>query len=358
MTKLFEKSETRGIDASGFWGVEKGVDGSVVFHKEPGRSSQFVKKDVWRSLASHELNVLIVHARGASKGVGEPAVNSNNHPFTNSDRSLALIHNGRVDDVEYQALRNKYEVRSNCDSEIILRIIENPDGAVDMGKELYPHRLAGISDVFSLINEGHMAVALGERGVSGDRMLWLFRNQFRPLWVADLREQLGQVFFFSEPSIWEEAVHECGQLKPLLKSQKLIELPFNQVWYFRLTEDVSAPQATRFQVAKDVSEPWVFDGRIREIKSYEPTFHVITELNESDECRRSKPSGKATAGEFNLDSVEKKCDEIIDVLNNIKQYAEQLVNEQSITKAEFDELLFDLELKRKELESISTIINR
>lgn len=305
------------------------------------------------------MNLLLVHARGASKGVGEPAVNANNHPFTNSDKSLSLVHNGRVDDVEYQALKEKYEVKSNCDSEILLRIIENPDNTIDLNRELYPHRLAGIRDVFSLINEGHMAVALGERGVSGDRMLWLFRNQFRPLWIADLRELLGQIFFFSEPSIWEEAVHECGNFKNSIKSQKLIELPFNQVWYFRNNEE-GQYSISRFDVSKNNSQPWTFDGNRKPIKIYEPTFNVITDLDDEDEnkSKRKENKFKILEKDIKLDNVEKKCNEIIDVVNNIKQYAEQLVQEQSISKVEFDELLSDLEIKKRELESISSIINR
>mgnify|MGYP006274802483 CR=1 FL=1 len=333
----------------------------MVFHKEPTRSNAFVKKDIWKNLGRHDLNLLLVHARGASKGVGEPAINSNNHPFTNSDKSLSLVHNGRVDDVEYQSLKQKYEVKSNCDSEILLRIIENPENIVELNKDLYPHRLAGIRDVYSLINEGHMAVALGERGVSGDRMLWLFRNQFRPLWIVDLRELLGQIFFFSEPSIWEEAVHECGNFKSSIKSQKLIELPPNQIWYFRTTEDVQQPTGVcRFNVAKTNAQPWTFDGKKKPIKSYEPTFNVITELNEEDElkCTKKEYKFKNSDKEIKLENVESKCNEIIDVLCNIKQYAEQLIQEQSISKNEFDELLLDLELKRRELESISSIINR
>ena len=56
--------------------------------------------------------------------------------------------------------------------------------------------------------------------------------------------------------------------------------------------------------------------------------------------------------------MDRKCDQIIDVVNNIRQYAEQLAQENSIGKTEFEELLADLESKKKELEEISTIINR
>ena len=51
ITNLLEKSEIRGIDATGFWGTENGVDGSVIYHKEPIRSSDFVKKK-WLEVSS------------------------------------------------------------------------------------------------------------------------------------------------------------------------------------------------------------------------------------------------------------------------------------------------------------------
>ena len=304
----------------------------------------------------------MVHARGASKGVGEPAINSNNHPFTSSDKSLGLIHNGRVDDSEYNALKQKFEVKSNCDSEILLRIIENSENFdLDLNEELYPHRLSGIKDVFSLINEGHMAVALGERGSDGDRMLWLFRNQYRPIWLVDMRELLGQIFFFSEPNIWEEAVVECGNFKSSIKSQKLIEIPHGQIWFFRTTNDEEHPISfSKFEAIKENPQPWHFDGGKCELKNNEPSFNVITELNELEELKTNKkePKFKFVENDLRLDFVDRKCNEIIDVVNNIRQYAEQLVQEQSIGKLEFDELLVDLELKRRELETMSTIIKR
>lgn len=304
----------------------------------------------------------MVHARGASKGVGEPAVNSNNHPFTNGDKSLGLIHNGRVDDVEYNALKQKYEVKSNCDSEILLRIIENSENNdLELEHELYPHRLAGIRDVYSFINEGHMSVALGERGEAGDRMLWLFRNPYRPLWLVDLRESLGQIYFFSEPSIWEEAVHECGNYKNQVKSQKLIELPFNQIWYFRITENQGQVSGVcKFDICKTNPQPWQYDGKKHALKKNSSSFSVITELDDKDElkCEKNEPKFKYFNDDFRLDRVDTICNEIIDVVNNIRQYTEQLVQENSIGKNEFEELIADLEIKKKELEAISSIINR
>ena len=300
--------------------------------------------------------MLLAHARGASKGVGEPIYNQNNHPFTSSDRSLALIHNGRVDDCEYTALKQKYAVKSNCDSEILLRIIENTKEADEIS-----NRLNGIKSVYSLINEGHMAVAVGERLGDGTRLLWLFRNEHRPLWIADLRENLGQIFFFSEPSIWEDAVASSGSYKVFLKSQKLIELPNNQIWHFSINPECPNPQSVhRYEIHKTNFSSWNYDGQRFEIEKKEANFKIVTELNDDDHFIAAKKSPKPfkESDELRTDFCDRKCDEIIDVVNNIRQYAEQLAQERSITKQEFEELLAELEQKRKELEALSSIINR
>ena len=315
-----------------------------------------MRKNIWKNLSNFNLDMLLCHARGASKGVGEPIYNSNNHPFVSNDKSIGLIHNGRVDDCEYNELVKKYAVKSNCDSEIILRIIENAEEKEFNEPSIPSEILSGIKDVYSLINEGHMAVAVGKRGANGERWLWLFRNSFRPLWIIDTRECLGQIFFISDPSIWEESIKECGTLKGLSKSQKIIEFPENQIWCFRIDQQQSnAQSAMKFNVQKGDSSPWEFDGKRFEIKEGEPICDFITDLDEQDEIIMPEIP---KSNNLRLDVLDKKCDQIIDVVNNIRQYCEQLAQENSISKTEFEELLADLECKRKELEEMSVIINR
>lgn len=382
ITKLFEKSESRGIDAAGYWGTESGDKGKVLYHKEPCKASNFVKKDMWKQVCGHNPNLLLVHTRGASKGVGEPSVNYNNHPHTSLDKSIGLIHNGRVDDVEYNTLKQKYSIVSQCDSEILLRIFESGETyspqelQKSFGSADKPERLAGIRDVFSLINEGHMAVAVGERGEDGSRMMWLFRNRYRPLWVIDMREPLGQVFFVSEPSIWEEAVDSCSGIKSLTRTQKLIELPTEEIWYFKInTEQICPKNVQRYEVCREETlSPWEYDGKKIDLQKRSVQFEVVTRLDSKDQIiplHKPKPLPQVIKfeeeepfekedmeDEFLLRDVEKKCDEIIDLVNNIKTYAEQLVNEQSVQIHDMEELLQSLELQRQDLEGLSLIINR
>lgn len=277
ITKLFEKLESRGIDAAGFWGVQTG--GETAYHKEPGRSSLFVKKDVWRKIAKFNPNLLLTHARAASKGVGEPECNKNNHPFVNVDKSLALVHNGRIEDYEYKALKLKYEVHSECDSEILLRIFEN--SKMRPWEHEYADRLGGISDIFSFVSEGHMAVAIGER-CKGKNLLWLFRNCHRPLWVVDVRDVLGQIFFVSEPRIWEDAVCESG-CRYISRTQKLIELPTEEIWFF-IADDENIPVLQRYEVEKSEDpKPWLYEKKRRpedyfsdEVGVLEKKIHRLT----------------------------------------------------------------------------------
>ncbi len=213
ITALFRECEIRGDDAAGFWGSEVG-NGDIVYHKEPVKSSEFVQKRIWKDLANLNLNMLLVHARGASVGVGTPSDNKNNHPFVNTSRSIGLVHNGRIPDVEYDVLVKKYEVNSKCDSEILLRIFEAGETYPEIEKthigpgevdEQIANRLLGLRDIWSYIDKGHMAVAIGERANEHDRNLFLFRNKWRSLWIIDCRKDLGQVFFCSTPEIWNAA---------------------------------------------------------------------------------------------------------------------------------------------------------
>lgn len=371
ITKLFEKSESRGVDAAGFWGTQSGPDGRILYHKEPGKSSQFVKRDVWKRVSKFNPNMLLVHARGASKGVGEPYCNANNHPFTSSDKTIGLVHNGRIEDFEYHALKQKYEVSSACDSEILLRIFEAADDytkkeLVDFEGMDHPKRIAGIRDIFSLINDGHMAVAAGERQDDGGRLLWLFRNRHRPLWVVDMRESLGQVFFVSEPTIWDDAVRECS-VKQLTRNQKLVELPVEEIWHFRVDANNPSPQVVkRYEVSRDRTNPnpWSFDGKQISIKRKALRHQLFTRLNEREEVLSATPRQKPVPAftpiepEYDLHALAERCEALGELAATIQATVENLVHEQSISSGNFQDILAALESSHNDLESIYTILER
>lgn len=233
-SNLFRKLESRGVDAAGHYGI----DGDTVYsHKQPLRSSQYIKTDNWKSLRDKNCQLLIAHARGASQG--RPEDNRNNHPFLNQERTVALIHNGRIPENEYANLAHHYRLESGCDSEIILRIIlgVNREEAVKKFPDedaSVAERLFGIKEVFSLINQGHMATAIAEN--DKHKKLWLFRNKHRPLWLIDTRDSLGQIWFCSTPEIWSAVVGSMPELRrvPNFSRHKIYPLAPSEAWMFSL----------------------------------------------------------------------------------------------------------------------------
>jgi len=218
ITNLLQFSEPRGIDASGVWASETGYDGKVFYDKLPKRPYEYINSEFWNNLSEIDLDLLIAHARGASKGVGEPQFNENNHPFVSEDKMLALIHNGRIHDCEYNLLKKRYLLQSTCDSEILLKIIEDLDES----------RSDGIKQIFDLLPYSQMAVALAER-LEDSKSLWLFRNECRPLWIFDAFKDLGQIFFASEREIWEKSL---GCLDQQI-NYECLELPVGEIWNFK-----------------------------------------------------------------------------------------------------------------------------
>lgn len=282
ISEVFKTLEVRGTDASGLWGTEIGSEGKILYHKEPTRSSHFVKSQFWKDVRQHNLDLFIVHARAATKGVEHAVDNANNHPFVSSDFRLGLVHNGSL--TEAQFLKEKYQIESDTDSEFLLRMYEHgldksfekiegvPD---DVAK-----RLNALREIWSVVNEGAMAVAIGERMDGEERGLFLFRNRHRPLWVADMRDALGQVFFFSSPDIWHHAVSRHDELRKICwNSQKLAEVPSHQIWYMTIDQEdgfVTNDNLFKFDVKVSPEGKDWDKGEFQEIKTELPTIPVIT----------------------------------------------------------------------------------
>jgi glucosamine 6-phosphate synthetase-like amidotransferase/phosphosugar isomerase protein len=222
ISRLFNKIESRGKDASGFWGVSH--FGDILFDKKPIASSLFLKDKPWLDIIFFNPKILMCHAREASKGVGLPQDNRNNHPFTNHDRSIAAIHNGRIPDQVYNELKKEYELVSECDSELFLRMFET-----DLEVENYTHdRIKTIRNMWRSLKGSHMAVMIGEQHTS---KLWVFRNEHRSLWKAHV-EELGQIFFVSTKEIWEDAT------KDMRLKAELSEIETNNVYMFEINSRI------------------------------------------------------------------------------------------------------------------------
>jgi len=294
LTNLFANTEQRGEDAAGYWGTQKGTKGAIAYHKEPGKSTDFIKRKAWRKIAKFDPNLILLHCRAATPGAGLPAINKNNHPFISPNGTIGLIHNGKVPDPEYKALAQRYELKSKCDSEILLRIFEYGKSRDEKSlEEDFPDwkpefsiKLAAVRDIWSYMTYGMMAVAIGEWLDNGDRRLWMFRNKHRSLWLADLRHTLGQVFFFSTPKIWHDAICDCHTIDSYLHNLKVIEVPSEEIWVMQINEKnptLTDNNLLKFKVAtSDKLVSWKLNGESFKIPESKPPVELVTKLDCED----------------------------------------------------------------------------
>lgn len=221
VTALFDRTQARGIDAAGFYCVSEFEENKIYYHKQPGPSIDLIKKRVFKDLWNKKTNLGLFHCRAASAGVGLPSDNINNHPFVSEDLSKAVIHNGIVIKNELGFLKNFYQTKSTCDSEIILRILEQEDKTF-------------INNLLFFLNyaqESHFSVAYTQNR-QNERKLLLFRNKQRPLFYADLLEELGQIFFFSTEEIFLGAVGDLKNKGLNINQSKITEINPYEIFEF------------------------------------------------------------------------------------------------------------------------------
>lgn len=243
----------RGTDATGIsaWNDEK-----VLFNKKNIKSSEFVTtewfKNKFISDASFDPSLIITHARASSAGMGSAYTNKNNHPFLNESGDLSIVHNGRIHD--YEKLKDFFELKSNCDSEIVLRLFEYARNKGDERflpfKEKYKDlpniekTVAGAFEIWNRVEKGAFSIAVGERIDANNNRLTVFHNEERPLYIFDLYETLGQYFFCSTPNLFadghtiaeEELKRKHGIVLPKSKS-KFYEVKTGSFWSFNATKD-------------------------------------------------------------------------------------------------------------------------
>lgn len=252
---LMVKTEIRGEHATGFWSCEVN-DGRIFYDKEPVKSSIYAGRDIWKKQYSKaNPDILLGHCRFSTMNSGNEKFNKNNHPHVSADKQIALVHNGKVP--EYGALKFRYDLRSDCDSEILLGMFESGNEYLsqeDYLKQEFPNispvvatRMLGLKDIFSRLNSAVMAVAIGERA-GNTRRLWLFREKERPLHVVDLRKTLGQVFFCSTADIWRSAMESVPEAKKV-SPEEMIEMKPYEVWMLDYTSNDNA-EDTAWDICK------------------------------------------------------------------------------------------------------------
>lgn len=181
LAALFLAAEVRGRDATGFVGLTDSLESplrqSIVVAKAPLKASTFVETNaIWRRLRRQRCSVVLGHVRAATHGDPHELGNDpdetggiNNHPHWSDD--LYLVHNGILP--RYREIADRYSVtmRSNCDSEVLLRVIEKA-----------PSPAEGMA---ACLREEPGAIGLFD---ARHKTLYLGRSAGRPLWFCRLRQ--------------------------------------------------------------------------------------------------------------------------------------------------------------------------
>jgi len=178
-------SECRGIDSTGFtaWWNR----GSCVNYKEVTRPANFVFKDSFTSIFQEPPLIFMGHNRMASRG---SVTYVNAHPFEGDRYTLA--HNGTSNG---SADKLEKEHGLNCvgetDSERFLCYLEK-----------YPGKMKGLLES---IDNYALEILDKQEGV-----LYFARDEYRPIYIIDMRETLGVRIWASTRDILKNGLELAG----------------------------------------------------------------------------------------------------------------------------------------------------
>jgi asparagine synthetase B (glutamine-hydrolysing) len=202
ISKTLDKISTRGKDASGF-GLRYNNQKAVVW-KHFLDSSELIKRDdYWEILNQAPVNLFIGHARAATHGT--EFKNYNNHPHYTEDGKLMLVHNGVINSTGFAV---KEKLTSDCDSEILLRYLEEfglEEGYLKLTNDLY-----GTYAVLVLDNS--------------DNSIYFFRDSSSPLSYTDLTNSIGGYLFASTENIVLDSLVDSLQVDRSVKKALVHEV--------------------------------------------------------------------------------------------------------------------------------------
>ena len=199
---LFIQSKDRGTHASGFATVHG--DSPLIIEKRAIPADNFVFAcSRFKALKEKMPSVFIGHTRHATTGTQSRG--RNNHPF-NSPR-YTMVHNGHIDDWDKLAKSRPIKMRSETDSEVIIRLLDEK------------HTMAtGVQHVVNTVDkDSKIAIAVIEHQNKDNRKLFLFRKD-NPISVLTVPAWRA-IFFASTQGIIENAMKGAFGL-PFWQSKK------------------------------------------------------------------------------------------------------------------------------------------
>ena len=154
------------------------------------------------------------------------------------------------------------------------------------------YRSMGLMEIFKYIHYAAIAMAVGERGADGERFIWLNRDNERPIHLVDLTETLGQIWFFSTPEIWKNAISSIPEemrKKYIPANHKVGIFQSDEVWLLHIKPDENGKDVwsiSKFRIARTKYQDYDPDEEaVAQIKRPLPEFEleVVTRLNEKEE---------------------------------------------------------------------------
>lgn len=295
VTDLFDKTQVRGTDASGYYCITE--NNNIFYKKQPGPSNLLIDTDDYQSIWESDVVSGIFHCRAASIGVGEPANNINNHPFVSSDRKKAVIHNGLISASEYKTLSENYTLESKCDSEVILRILEEQkDEIVNFKRFFKSTKESFFAVVYSCLD-------------GNQKKLFLTRNRHRPLFFIDLVDEIGQIFFFSTLEILTHSIWN-------LRMRGIIFNNMSRIYSLKPYELIKFS----FDSEKGLSTKWYFAKEEMPPQNKGVLENKLEELLRLFKRTRNNLTQKEISGIFSQEaklSISVRLDEIKEKLNSI-----------------------------------------
>lgn len=192
LSNIFIESKSRGKDASGFAALNYKLP-DLLTEKRNVDSNIFVaRSSKFRALKKNMPNIFIGHTRATT--TGDPRRNRNNHPFLS--QRLALVHNGRIPEWDKAAHRLGLSLRTETDSEVLLRVLDKHDRSAS----------EGCKSILENLDKGsEYAISFFNHSGTAQKELFLFRNTQRPCWTMRI-DKWEAVFFASTDDILRAAI--------------------------------------------------------------------------------------------------------------------------------------------------------